>query len=492
MNGRGSWLGLLTAAAASAATYYVFFTSAFPLRTYYSTPLLDLGKLTAHRPEDALAFLGANTALFLLYAFVVAVAREAFESRLVRIVVIGAPLLFVFVLLFAYPFGAIDIYDYSFEAKMLAAYHVSPLTHLPVEFASDPWFKYIAWKSATAPYGPLWVYLSTFVYSLVGGDLLGILLAFKLLAATALLACAALAYFIVRRSRPRDALSAFALVAWNPLLLAEMGMNGHNDVLMTALALLALWLFGRRQYVWSVAALVLAGLVKAPALILVPLLGIAVLRALTSAGARLQFAWRAALVGLVLVIGAYAPVWSGTDTLGSLVTHGDLFTTSPAAVVWRAAQLWMDADAAKGLVRLAALSVFCIGYVGVAARMDGGGSTLAQGAFTATLLMLTTITFWFQPWYLVWLVPLAPLASGAEAKLAGVFSWAALWIYFVFDFAWFWNPPLFNQGNTLVLNASVVLLVFGPPLIYHLCGALLARLMPARSQMPQLTPATHH
>jgi hypothetical protein len=152
----------------------------------------------------------------------------------------------------------------------------------------------------------------------------------------------------------------------------------------------------------------------------------------------------------------------------------------------------MDADAAKALVRIVSLSVFCIGYVGVAARLDGSFANLAQGAFTTILLMLITVAFWFQPWYLVWLVPLAPLASGASAKLSGVFSWAVLWIYFVFDFAWFWNPQLFNQGNTLVLNASVLLLVFGPPLIYHVYGALLARIIQARSQMPQLTPATHN
>src|SRR5205814_3292979 len=123
------------------------------------------------------------------------------------------------ILLFAFPVGAIDVYDYAFHAKMLGQYGASPLAHPPSEFAADPWFYYIAWKDAPSPYGPVWVYLSALVVWLAGADLFRNLLAFKLLAGISLLACASLAYVVVRRVRPRDALGAFALVAWNPLLL---------------------------------------------------------------------------------------------------------------------------------------------------------------------------------------------------------------------------------------------------------------------------------
>src|SRR5205814_4992873 len=130
--------------------------------------------------------------------------------------------------------------------------------------------------------------LSALVFWLAGADLFRNLLAFKLLAGISLLACASLAYVVVRRVRPRDALGAFALVAWNPLLLTEMAMNGHNDVLMTALVLVALWRFQTRQYVSSVLILVVAALVKAPAAMLLPVLVAASLRALTARRERAQ------------------------------------------------------------------------------------------------------------------------------------------------------------------------------------------------------------
>src|SRR5207237_10255593 len=139
-----------------------------PLARFYATPLLDLGKLTGHGQAAAVVFMAANTTLFLLYGLVVALARQAYEQTLLRWLIVAAPLVYVLMLLFVFPIGAIDVYDYAFHARMLGQYQASPLAHLPSEFTADPWFNYIAWKDATSPYGPLWLYLSALVYWLAG------------------------------------------------------------------------------------------------------------------------------------------------------------------------------------------------------------------------------------------------------------------------------------------------------------------------------------
>ena len=482
---------LLASALSSAAIYWLYFAGAFPLTRYFATPLLDLGKLTGHGQEAAVVFMAANTALFLLYGLVVALARQAQDQPVVRWLIVAAPLVYVLILLFAFPIGAIDVYDYAFHAKMLGQYHASPLAHLPSEFAADPWFNYIAWKDATSPYGPVWVYLSASIYWLAGADLLRNLLAFKLLAGSSLLACAGLVCLIVRRVRPRDALAAFALVAWNPLLLGEMAMNGHNDVLMTALVLVALWRFQARQYALSILVLVVAALVKAPAAVLLPVLVTASLRGLPARRERAQFVWQTLGGTLIVLPVLYLPLLGGTNPLASLIAHSDLFTTSPAAVVWHALALRLDADNAKELVRLGALGLFGVLYLWQLWRTDSSFTSVVRAVVNIVLLMLTLITFWFQPWYLVWLAPLAALSARSDQTLAALFSWSALWGYFIFDFAWLWNVDFFNQGDSLVLNASAMLLIFTPPALYWLYGARNERAGQSE-RTPTLQPALHN
>jgi len=385
--------GLLFCALASTAIYYFFFVVPYPLLTYFATPLLDLGKLTQHSEVGALEFMAANAALFAVYALAVVLTRSA-NNRAARWIAFGAPFVFVLVLVFAYPIGAIDVYDYTFHSKMLVYYHVSPTAHVPSEFASDPLIAFIAWKHATSPYGPVWVYLSAALYLLAGGQLLWTLIGFKLLAALGLIACAALVYIIVRRERPRAALSAFVLVAWNPLLLGEMAMNGHNDVLMMMGVLGALAFYQRKQYDWSVLALLTGALIKAPALVLAPVLGLAILRALPDWRERTRFVVSTSASGLMLLLAAYLPLWSGENPLANLIAHEDLFTTSPAAVAWHVLMLRMDADTAKAVVRLAALIIFCVAYVRLLWKLDGSFPSLARSAFRTMLLLLVVVTFW--------------------------------------------------------------------------------------------------
>ncbi len=488
MNARAAALALSFCALASAAIYVFFFTLPYPVLQYYATPLLDLGKLTQHAQLDALAFMAAHTTLFVLYVAALLLTRTL-DARTLRWIAFAAPVLFCLVLVFTFPIGAIDVYDYAFHSKMLAFYHVSPAAHVPNEFASDTWFKFIAWRSAASPYGPIWIYLSALIYFLAGGDLLLSLLGFKLLEALALLACGVLVYWLVRHERARDALSAFVFVAWNPLLLGEMAMNGHNDVLMILCVLIAWCCFQRKYFVSSVIALVMGALIKAPALALAPVLGIAVLRALPSWRMRARFVVSAGVAALAVLLLAYAPLWSGDNPFATLIAHQDLFTTSPAAVAWHTLELRMDADAAKSLVRVAALLIFCVAYVRVLWNVNGTFISLARSSLTVMLLLLVVVTFWFQPWYLVWVVPLAPLATRADEAFAVVFSWSALWDYFIFDFAWFWNFDFFNQGDSLVLNASAMLLIFLPPLIYWLSTRLRAPVFAARTIGASLSSA---
>ena len=116
---------------------------------------MDLGKLADYRPDAALRFFLPFSLLFVLYVAAYRLASSLIDGPLwVRWVVVVAPLVFVFALVLTFPIGAIDLYDYTFETRILAHYGLSPLTHVAAEFANDPLLAYVAWPHAPSGAGP--------------------------------------------------------------------------------------------------------------------------------------------------------------------------------------------------------------------------------------------------------------------------------------------------------------------------------------------------
>ena len=91
---------------------------------------------------------------------------------------------------------------------------------------------------------------------------------------------------------------------------------------------------------------------------------------------------------------------------------------------------------------------------------------MPETMLAAMALLLTLGTLWFQPWYVIWLIVLAPLAGERWRRLAVVWSASALSIYLLFDFGWYWFPDFFNGANELVLNLIAVGLWLGPPALW--------------------------
>jgi len=475
------WL-LLICTGASLALYGAFFASAFPLSEYYAIPLRDLGKITEYAQDAALRFFGAFAALFALYvlAYRIAGGPLAASASRWRIVALAAPLVLALPLLVTYPVGAIDVYDYSFFSRMMGHYAANPMIHAPADFPDDAWLRYVAWPHATSPYGPLWQWLTALVFSFARDDLLATILAFKVMAAASLLACASLAYLILRDWRPQDALKGFVFVAWNPLLLFESAANAHNDAVMTAFVLFALWQQQRRKRTLAIVALVLAAFVKFPAVIVLPIFALATLRTMATWRERVRWLLVTSLTSLAVAGLIYLPVAAGPNPFSNLSSHQNLFTTSFATLGVLAARAALGLESAQTLVLLSALFVLSGALVWILLSLDGTLPSLAHATYLAMFALLTIATIWFQPWYLVWLLALAPLAPRGSRALAGLLSASVLAVYLVYDFALFWAPWFFGRDDGMTLNLVTVSLVFGPALIVLASRAFLIRLRAPR------------
>jgi hypothetical protein len=106
-----------------------------------------------------------------------------------------------------------------------------------------------AFQPATSPvlYGPAWLAIASV---LAGAGSYNPLLAvwlFRGLELLAHLANISLIWAILARIAPGQRLPGTLLYAWNPLVLAELAVNGHYDGLVICLLLLAAWLSIRRN-----------------------------------------------------------------------------------------------------------------------------------------------------------------------------------------------------------------------------------------------------
>ncbi len=456
---------------ATAAAYALILPAQFPLAALVAVPQLDLGTATEHAVGAAALFVGAAIVVYLAYAKAYTLARRiedrgGADLRAALAIVFGGAALFSVVLLWTYPVGAVDVYDYAYRARMWLDHGLNPLVAVPERVSGDPWLAYVAWTTYPSPYGAFWTIVSTAIYRLAGSTLLGSLLSFKLVAVASLLAASWLVYAGLRGTG--RALSGALLVAWNPLVLFELAVNAHNDGLMMLLVVGAIYLFEQRRCrmgAWL--CLALAAQVKIIAIVFVPVLIVSTLNGEEGDRGRLGRAMQSVAVGLLVCAMAwalmYAPLWAGEHTLDGIWLLQERFTSSLAAVAKLAIESAAPADASNIVsllfASLGAAGLACVLWCGWRYRRPASSIALA-----ALWPVLALGTLWFQPWYAVWLVVLAPFGGPAQRRAVVLVSGGALALYLLYDFAWFWQPALFNAGNTLAINAAAVVLWLLAPL----------------------------
>jgi hypothetical protein len=145
-----------------------------------------------------------------------------------------------------------------------------------------------------------------------------------------------------------------------------------------------------------------------------------------------------------------------------------LFTSSFATLAVLTLQRWIEElELAQGLVRYAVLGLFYLFYVWQLFRLKGETGSLLRGLYWTVFVFLSFAVLWFQPWYVVWLVPLGAITASLElARLTTLFSYTTTWNYVVYLFFLMWYYRLMTAGDGLVVNLMAVMLIFGPPLAY--------------------------
>ncbi len=390
---------------------------------------------------------------------------------------------------------------YAGYGRIIVTYHANPYYTPLSAFPHDPLFQLDDWRDAVAAYGPLWLLVCAFSTLVAGSSILKYIFFYRMLGLIAHLINIWLVTAILRETKrsPRIIVLGTLLYAWNPLVLFESGLGGHNDIVMVTCILVGIFLCVRseqhgftqaHQYLPPIIMFTCATLIKFTAAPILVFYLVLIARCVFTHEplsqqqdqmynrfrwlATLRVVFSAALVSGLLAILLYIPLWFGHtphDIVGSLgsppssrLAFGSILLAlqkflaisherNSFLAFFSMHSTW------NGINALVVVSFFCIGSI----WLYRTPTTLTMVRATLALLgALLIVTPWFFPWYVLWLVGLAAVSIPTQHEqvnyaLVGsvlVFSASAFLIYLFRGY-----PPV---GDWVGL---VGLTTIGPPLV---------------------------
>ena len=457
---------------------------------------LRLGRIH-QSSSNSLEFFALLSLAFLLYClsmFLVGEQRAKDHQFPVRLCIWSVTILAGAIYIVTPALLSHDMMVYASYGRLLTAYHANPYFVPLSSFPHDPFVQVDQWSQTTSAYGPVWILVCGLLGSLLRPDPTTFAIAFRLVA----LAADLLNIWLVGKTlqtmgrSPRAVTLGMLFYAWNPLVLLESALDGHNDVFMLTFVLIGILLAARAErnglllcacgYTLPAAALTMAALVKFPACPVLAayllFLGCKALRPTTDNSQRLRLAfehWKRAFLvlcgaGFAALLTAalfYGPFWFGHGLPEISRSFGDVPPSTGAknsfmSLIINWSQLHPTQTSNHLLAFLGLRRVWDdITYLAIALCLLLGFIQLwRKPAFStfqllalATMCIALFITPWFYPWYIIWLIGLAAVclptrekrAAWAFCALALTFSYSALSLYisgFLATRVYLW--PLFD------------------------------------------------
>lgn len=312
--------------------------------------------------------------------------------------------IFSLTFLFSAPLGPGDIYNYIFRAKIFTYYNQNPFLTAPSNFPNDALSQYISPLALAVPsvYGPLWMIFSLPLAKIAGQSIfLGITL-FKILAAIFNFGCLFLLYKIIKQLNFKNRNFALLLYAWNPLILFEIINDGHNDITMVFFVLLSIYFLLKEKYYFVIPALIIAILVKYIAIIILPFVFLFLIKKEKN---RIRFVIINSITALVIIVFSYALFWQGWQTLGGFLFQGGLINQNHLSLFPFLVHLFSNEVL---IIKIISCLIFGLLYLYLLFfKFPQDKKSLIRSAFFIFTGYVFIASIWLQPWYFIWIIPLA-------------------------------------------------------------------------------------
>lgn len=222
------------------------------------------------RPVATAWFVGLLVVWYALYAWILMLA---WRGKLSAARLWQSVAAMVVILLFSYPAFSYDIFNYMFTAKTVLLYHKNPYLVTPLQFVGvEPWLSFMRWTHLPSAYTPLWILLSLPAYLVGFGYFLTTLWAMKVIPAISYVLVIFFIGKILGRKDLRFAVVGMAIVAFNPLIVIESLVSGHNDIVMMAFAMAAMYGLSQGKKLTAWVYMSLATAVKLMTIVALPVI----------------------------------------------------------------------------------------------------------------------------------------------------------------------------------------------------------------------------
>lgn len=313
-------------------------------------------------------------------------------------------------LLFFLPITSTDVYAYIYEGRVWSIHEANPYTQAYRELKNDDFYNILGkhqWSSETSLYGPLFAFFS-FIITLLGKSsfILSVYL-FKIFTTFAHIFNSFLIYKITRSKQ------ILLLFAFNPLLLFEFIVNGHNDVFMISFMLLAFYFllakkFSLKNSLLSIFLLTLSGLIKYFSLLLLPVFFLLILKKINTRKESYIFAFSSIIISIATIFLLYSPfIDSLPMIIGRLLSKNSVVAISMSSIfmdVGLTTARFLNLQKYNEFIIYTMRTIFLFSYFGVLiniiiSKNKDFKKSLVHHSFIVLGLLYLLFFTWLAPWY---------------------------------------------------------------------------------------------
>ncbi|MEI6221312.1 MAG: hypothetical protein WCP97_00950 [bacterium] len=182
-----------------------------------------------------------------------------------------APVFALIISTATYPRFADDILIYVMHARTIVLYGMNPYITLP-ETVEHSRLAELTTLNITNVYGPVWTFISIIPTLIAQKNLLINIILMKVLVILLFLSTAATLDYHNQREKIANRIMLLVAVLWNPLLLVDIGINGHNEAVMMFFLVVAIILLLHHKKTATFITFSIAVLTKYIPILLLPLL----------------------------------------------------------------------------------------------------------------------------------------------------------------------------------------------------------------------------
>jgi hypothetical protein len=307
--------------------------------------------------------------IFILYClFFYGIKNNFFEIKFKRLFLFSVIVSFFSIIVF--PIFSSDIFYYICSDRVFAIHHLSPFTNTYASLSGDYFqdiFHGYSWETHLNNYGPIFILLSSIPVLLFSKNLFLSIVLWKFICIIINIINGYLVYKITKSEK------IYFLYAFNPLLIFELCLNAHNEVLMIFFILLAFFYIFKKpcikNYLLSMVFLVLSILTKIFSLVFLPIFFLLMFLGLKSKKQRFQFLIFSTILLLIIIILSYWPFHTNIKDIISPIIFQSSFTSSIFVspliqLIWYGIYFFSGKDFFH-IASFVSRFVFLISYVGI-------------------------------------------------------------------------------------------------------------------------------